>query len=505
MRVRNASWSIIAITAIVGSMMGTAPATEPAADALNLQQAAVPNALIPVKATTHLEFLKRSIDGVPHTFALLGSRDRSVGSGAWTSPGAGLNIIDLTDPTNPTSTTPSPRFIQNVPCVTDNVDIAPVNVELTIPQYNAADPAQPIPVTYDQIVAISSNDSTSCVNVKDPNGVVIKYANGTTAKAGAVSFVGIRKTPAAGAVLTADWLGSPVLKPEGTKFTWTKIAHTVVPHPSRPIVYTGNQELGTRSPTVEVIDLSAWPPVVRVAPVNGAGAGPHDITFSPDGTRAFASSVTESFIWDTSGDKVFAPALISVLATPGLKLHHEGILHPDQRHLLVVDEFVATSSNGAVTATPQCPGGGVHVMDLGDARALEAAPVQVGTFFANDQSFIGADRDLEAIDRGDAPQAIADDAVAIGCTAHEYTISPDGRWMPIAWFGAGVRLFDLTSLQAADALPAPTPVNVTEFGHYKAPHTDVWAAKVRAEFPGYIFVSDSSRGFETLQVTGTLP
>ncbi len=501
MHARKTAWSLAAIVGVTCSLlMGPAPAAEPAAEALNVEQAQVPNALTPLKSATHLEFLRRPINGAPHTFALLGSRDLTDTSGGWVQPGAGLNIFDLTDPANPSSDVPAPRFIQNVPCVTDNLDSAAVTVDVTVPMLDADGAV--VTRDYDQIVAVSSNDIPGCALVKHPNGTDVKYADGKAAKGAAVAFIGIRKTPADGAVLSADWLGSPVKTTTGARYTWTKMAHTVVPHPTRPIVYVASQNIPDRPNTVEILDLSAWPPVARSAPLAGTGAAPHDITFSPDGNRAYVSSINASFIWDTSGAKVFAPTLITTLVAPGLKLHHEANLHPNKRHLLVVDEFVATSSNGQVTATPNCPGGGVHVFDLGPDAVLEAAPVQVGAFFSADTSITGREH-LESLPDSDDPAETVEDSLEIGCTAHEFTMAPNGRWMPIGWMGSGVRVFDLTSLGAAAGLPAPSPVAVSEFGHYKAPGTNVWAAKVLPEFPTYIFASDSKRGFEVLHVTST--
>jgi hypothetical protein len=502
---RTFTVSLVAIASVAASLAGARVTAAPSdADALNVTlvsglKCSGPGGLADCAITrgTHLEFMTRVVDGATHVFALEGSRDLDKTTG-WDTPGGGLNIIDITDPTVPT-------FVTNVPCRTDNLDIAAVTFD---------DPAtQPLVngVRYDTVFALASNDTGTGCSVL-PRGVTdAKLA----VKGNSVQFAGIR----AGARLVpgtqeVDFLGggkkTPVapLLPDGKPFTaWAqKFAHTVVKWPGGPIVYADNQNVQTdrQAPTIEIIDLHGlvvndaagqpqWHPVVRSLPLTNTAVGPHDITFSPDGSRAFVSSINESFIWDTTDP--LAPKLVSALAAPGLKIHHEGTLAPDGRHLLVVDEFVATSSNGTVTATPQCPGGGVHVFDLGDHRAYEAAPPQVGAFFADDVSNVTQVPDTNDV-QGTAPKA-----VEVGCTAHEFTISPDGKWMPIAWFGAGLRIFDLTDFSRANAAAAPSPVIVPEVGHYKSPGINVWAAKVHPLLGNYVFTSDEFSGFSVFKYT----
>ena len=484
-----------AIALMFSAVLASGPAG--AVDASGVEfvtQISIPN-------STHLEFMTRTVGGQPHVFALQGSRDTSL-TGGWDTPAGGLNIIDITNPD-------SPVFVTNVPCKTDNLDIATTYFPnpLTRPVVNG--------ITYDTIFSLASNNQgTGCL--------VTPRGGGTPIRGNAVQFAGIR----AGAELVPgttalDFLGGRVqgcpalplpcgnspaypVDPSGARFTtWnTKFAHTVVAHPTLPVVYASNQELGTRNPTVEVIDLNGivlsddnWHPVVRSVGILPPSSGPHDITFSPDGKRAYVSSITTSAVLDTTNP--IAPGFISTLVAPGLKIHHEGVLHPNGRHLLVVDEFVSTSSGG----TPQCPGGGVHVMDLGapspvdGTNLLERAPVQAGVFLIPDASTVGLDQ-VDPNNPNGAPTAL----LRAPCTAHEYTIAADGSWTPMAWFGAGIRILDLSDLNAAAATPAPRPVVVREVGHYKTPTSSVWAAKVRPEFPHHVFVSDEFEGFQVYRV-----
>jgi hypothetical protein len=235
-------------------------------------------------------------------------------------------------------------------------------------------------------------------------------------------------------------------------------------------VYVASQRLADRTPSVEIVDLAVWPPVATSVELPPTGVSPHDITFHPDGDRAYVSSINLSFVWDTTDAR--NPVSISVMGDPGLRVHHEAVLHPNGRHLFIVDEFVNTTTGGVGV----CPGGNVHVFDLGPDHAFELAPVPVGRFFANDVSTPVLD---------EAPE------IDIGCTAHEFNFPPDGTWMPIGWTGAGTRVFDLSSVVAAGELPAATPVVVTETAYHVPFLTDAYASKMHPNLPGYIFVSDT--------------
>lgn len=427
---------------------------------------------------THLEFFTRTIDGVERTFGMAGSRSDLFADVANNIGGGGLNIIDLTVPT-------TPDLIANIPCRNTGGAVDSAYVPLATPR--TAPPTDPsfAGVTYDGFIVISSNDGR-------PANCKIAYPSGPTRQGGGMSFIGVRQTPRAGETVSFDWFGNNAVTTAGAPvgITWFgngPAAHTVVASPTAPVVYGANQMVGDRTPTVEIADLSQFPPVVRQVALPATGVGPHDITFSPDGKRAYASSVNASFIWDTTNP--LNPVTLTTLTSPNLKIHHETVLHPDGRHLIIVDEFVAASGAGN---NPQCPGGGLHIFDMGPDRSLELAPVLVGQFYANDLSTPGLDITTPTEPKPD---------LEVACTAHEYSISDDGTWMPMAWMGAGARALDLSSLVAAATQPVPTPVVITELGYYVAPHTDVWAAKVHRNTGDYVFVTDTAGYFRVLRRT----
>lgn len=427
---------------------------------------------------THLEFFTRTIDGVERTFGMAGSRSALFADVANNVGGGGLNIIELSD-------LEAPDLIANIPCRNTGGAVDSAYVPLSTPR-TVTDVSFGT-VTYDAFIVIASNDGA-------PANCKISYpVGGVTRKGGGMSFIGVRQTPRAGERVSFDWFGNNAVSfatglPVGVAwFNNGPAVHTVVASPTAPVVYGANQNLGDRTPTVEVADLSQFPPVVRQVALPATGVGPHDITFSPDGTRAYASSINATFIWDTTDP--LNPVTLTTITSPNLKIHHEAVLHPDGRHLIVVDEFVAASGAGN---NPQCPGGGLHIFDMGPDRTLELAPVLVGQFYANDLSTPGLDITTPTEPKPD---------LEVACTAHEYSISPDGTWMPIAWMGAGARALDLSQLVTAATLPVPTPVVITELGYYVESHTDVWAAKVHRNLPGFIFVTDTSGYFRVLRRT----
>lgn len=472
----------ISITS-VALVFGMGPASADAARSAAMEEVAA----LPLPGATHLEFFTRTIDGVERTFAMAGSRSALLANTETQTGGGGLNIFEVTDEENPV-------LIRNIECRNTGGAVDSAYVSLDPPRDLDGDG-----VLYDGLIAIASNDPVVASNCRlNGEGIPAAKAAGGVQGRG-LSVIAVRQTARLGETLTFKWYGGDILKAApgttpavgcGGCFDWATVggpaAHTVVPHPSLPIWYSGNQVLGDRSPTVEVTDARVWPPVTRSVALPPTGVGPHDITFSPDGTRAFASSINATFIWDTTDPA--NPVTLTALTSPNLKIHHEAVLHPNGRHVIIVDESVATSGAGN---NPQCPGGGLHIFDLGPDRSLELTPVLVGQFYADDLSTPGVTLSTTPPTHN----------IDVACTAHEYSIAPDGNSMPMAWMGAGVRLLDTSSLNAAAALAVPTPVVITELGYYVAEKSDVWAAKVHANTGEYVFVTDSSGWFRVLRPT----
>jgi hypothetical protein len=414
---------LVSVVSIVGV---AAPAAAPAESAeSNLEF--VTN--VPFGRGTHLEFMER--DG--RTYALAGSEDGSHG---------GLFIVDVTDGENPVLT-------GHARCPSGgNMDIA------SFPERNLL------------VTTIDANFSGSTGT-----------ARGCT----------VPSTPGYKAFFTQDLvfidatdLTNPVVLGTPSSLPALKGIHTIVRHPTEPIAYLSNQETPDRGPVLSILDLSDPDPTkARAVHVDmpKVGSGPHDITFNADGTRAYVSAVTASYILDTTNP--FAPTVVAHIVDPMINIHHEAILAPNGRHLFIIDELSGAAVN------PQCPGGGVHIYDL----TVEAAPVKVGVFFATDTSNY-----LDVIASGDPELPV--------CTAHEGNFSADGTRLILGWYRGGARVFD-TSAVMNQSLPPGAPVlQVSEVGFATRGGAELWAAKAHPNVPGYAFGTNQHAGLDVFRVTG---
>lgn len=409
---------IAIVLAAVAMIAGFAPPTtaHEVVSAANMETVADFHIPNPV----HMEFLVR--DG--RTYALVGSR-------APTASGGGLYIVDVTDPANPVRT-------GYVPCGQENNDPA---------------------VSADGTVVVITSNSGGCP-VPPPRLPAYHASN-----------------RGYGIVDITD-LGAPVLLGTPVGLGVPAGVHTAQFHPVEKVAYLSTQELATRAPTIEILDLRGATPQLVHWPALPVGSAPHDITFNPSGTRAYVSAVTTTYILDTTNP--INPTLVSLVHSPLINIHHEALLTPNGRYLAVVDEQA-----GAI-ANPQCPGGGVHVFDLYDERL----PVPVGAFFAQDfRTMPESDGHLEPID---IPE----------CTAHEGNFTPDGKTLTVGWYNAGGRVFDTTALTALDTPPfAPVGFLVTEVAHYQTRGPYAWAAKTHPNVPGHVFISNSSGALEVARLT----
>lgn len=277
-------------------------------------------------------------------------------------------------------------------------------------------------------------------------------------------------------------------------------SHNATVHPNGMWLYNSNQDLLPKTPIngqsvyrIEVFSLAdlANPTKVFEVPLS-TGTGPHDITFSADGTRAYVAAISHTVILDTSN--AAAPAVIGVIEDPSVSIHHQAdpIDLDGRRFLVVSDELI-----GVIEGSVACPGGGLHIYDV--TGALERTPVKVGYF---------------AI-----PQVAPPGQSHARCTAHVFRAYPDQGIMTIAWYGAGVRVLDINGLVGASAGLDPNiggslGAGMKEVGSFFFLETETqvgsqtWAAKVHrfaADGSAYIFANDLDRGFDVYRWDGTSP
>lgn len=398
----------LAVLISLATLALPAPASA-GSDMLNMQFVA----RVPYASSSHLELMVRDVGGVPHTYAFLGSRGGT---------GVGLRIIDVTNPE-------SPVLVGHVPCAQSPNDT---------------------PIASDGSISIVGDDSGGPCQAPAP---APRYQQ-------AVNDYG---------VVDLTDLSNPRLLGTPLPTANLKGIHTAVFHPSQKLAYLANQELPSAAPTMWIADFRSPPGGSAVQLTSYAlprlGVGPHDITFKPDGTRAYVSSIDATHVLDTTNPT--APVLISTIVDATINIHHEAFVTPNGRYLVIIDEQAGGIGNGT------CPGGGVHVYDM----AVEQAPVPVGVFFANDT------RPLPGV-----------------CTAHEGNFSADGTRLTLGWYNGGVRVFDTSVLTADNPPGAPVGFLVTEVAH-AVPGSAFWSAKTHPNLPGYVFASNMSAGFEVYRLT----
>jgi hypothetical protein len=113
---------------------------------------------------------------------------------------------------------------------------------------------------------------------------------------------------------------------------------------------------------------------------------------------------------------------------------------------------------------------------------------------------------------------------ASGCTSHVLRMHPDEKIMTIAWYGAGVRVLDISGLVGASVSVqrigygysgqgidvsqkvgvGSTGAGIKELGWYQFPDSDTWSAKTNRIAPDgsfYLFANDIKRGFDVYRYT----
>lgn len=415
-------------------LAAVSPAAASVAEAQKLELVAN----VPYLGGTHLSFVQKVVAGVTRTYALAGAAD-------------GLRIVDVTP--DGTGAIPLPLGVTFRACAQgpNDVGVSPDGNTLLL--------------NVDSNFSGAASKATGCTVPGAPAGY------GRIFDVGLVDITDIA---------APKILGTPLKRPDGSTWPALKGVHTTEFVPGHRIAYLSTQETPDRTglSIMPILDLRGAAPDVKLTQVLPVGSSPHDITFSADGTRAYVAAVTATYVLDTT-DPMNPTGPLAVIADPAISIHHESFLTPNGRYLLIVDEQA-----GAITNV-QCPGGGVHVYDLGPNGEAEAAPVKVGVFFADDTRTV-ASANLPA------------------CTAHEGGFSADGRTLSLGWYDAGTRIFDIGALDGSAALGDPVGLEVTEVAFLRPTVAETWVAKTHPAVPGYVFANDAKRGFDVYRITAPL-
>ena len=269
-------------------------------------------------------------------------------------------------------------------------------------------------------------------------------------------------------------------------------SHNMTIHPSGDYLYNSNSDLltGGPDPKVTIFDVSvpSSPRKVQDFPLpfvpTSLGSEAHDITFSPDGDRAYVAAISQTLVLDTTDPE--RPRQLSQIVDPAVNVAHQSdpitVRRKDgtERTLLIV-----TDERAGAAASAECPGGGLHVYDV--TGPLEQRPAKIGAWF------IDAFR-------------VQDGAT---CTSHVLRVYPEQQMMTIAWYAQGVRVLDLSGLAEATGGPATLAfgdgIGMREVGSYVLSDSDTWSFKTnRIETDGsfYGYGNDLVRGFDVYRFDG---
>ncbi len=247
-----------------------------------------------------------------------------------------------------------------------------------------------------------------------------------------------------------------------TQETATGGSHTIEMQGTAPIAYI----VTALDPRLEIVDFST-PEAPEIVGTLETLGNPHAFRVSDDGTRGYsAGSFMQTLSIHDLSDP-YNPVPIGVSAAPRNLYTHEALPAHGKDFVLVMDEggFDPGYDSG------YCPGTGFWLYDL----TVENSPVPLSYTVADIDGQTGTDG------TGSGPTA---------CAVHYGNINHSDDTLTVAYYGAGVRVFDLSD-----------PLDPNEVGAMMFADSDVWTAKSYRD-GRYVFVSDLSRGFEVYEWTG---
>lgn len=250
-------------------------------------------------------------------------------------------------------------------------------------------------------------------------------------------------------------------------------AHTATAHPTKPFVWIATGDLpgavagagGLGFNHIPIVDLTD-PDEPEVTTVQVRLGGPHNVEFSPDGTRAYVANENHHEIWDTTDPG--NPVLISdTTVNSGTYAH--GAWGTTPNDIMVTNNESLAIGGFFVAGSGVCPGEGLTFYDVAGDNA--ANPIPLGYF---------------------VPPLVGRTPDARACTSHFGNIAPSARVMTVAWYIGGARVVDFSN-----------PSMPVEVGHAVMADAEAWSAKT---YKGpYLYVGDIVRGFDVFRWTGDGP
>jgi hypothetical protein len=403
---------------------------------------------------TDIEFARLKHKGKVRDFALAGSYDN------------GLQIVDVSDPANPT-------LVGRYDCGISQGDVQVFarngRTYATYTMDAGYDLQEESQCVRDAKALGLFQPTTSHPLDLDPIGMLLpEYAYG---RPGIGTYIVDVTNPAK--PTTVSFVGVP------------KGSHNQTVHPSGEWLYNSNSQLYTTAANagIEVYDIRDFArprlaAVLDLPPVPGLGSESHDITFDETGDRAYSAALSQTVVIDTT--VVDRPEIISVIVDHTINVHHQStkVTLTDEnlgvtRDFLFIEDELA----GAAGFDP-CPSGGLHVYDV--TGPLEAAPLKVGYWNIADLRY-----------------PTAEGKVGERCTMHVFQVHPEAGILTAAFYNGGVRVVDISSIVGV-AL-GDVGVGMREIGHARFEDSSTWAAKTpRIEPDGsfHLFGNDLQRGLD---------
>lgn len=240
-------------------------------------------------------------------------------------------------------------------------------------------------------------------------------------------------------------------------------SHTITPYPGTDLLYINGGGLYGEPVTIVDTKDPAKPEVVGT--FDAPPLGCHDMSFriTKDSRLGFCAGEGQVTIFDVSDP--LAPSVVSVIANPLIQFGHYALASPDGEVLVIDDEaFVAHEC-----VSGQSPTGAAWFYDISDPTK----PVLAGRY---------------AIGRGAAPVGTDPGWTQSWCTSHHYNFVPGTRKLVISWFTGGTSVLDLSDPAAAEEIAYYQPSDAVAYtSHY---------------FGGRVFINDSLRGLEVLEIKG---
>ncbi|HVL95594.1 MAG TPA: hypothetical protein VM266_07005 [Solirubrobacteraceae bacterium] len=354
--------------------------------------------------------------------AVLGNLDQGTGPNA--EPNGGFRLMDISEPARP-------RLITRWKCPGDQSDVS-IWKDLVIlsadkPTKERCGAAEP-----------ASWEGIRVVSIKDPADPRIvatvptrcgSHTN-TTIRDGGRLLVYVLSYPLAGRYNPADKMVPRAAGGPGCN----AVDHGVISVVEVPL---------SNPSAARVVSTPSVAPTI----------GCHDVTVFEGRELAAAACLTETQIWDLSGDPARPEVIAHIENPPGLNLSHSTAFSNDGRTLVVGDELGgAAASPGCVTDDKRYVSGGLFFFDVAGARSR--APRLVGNY--------------------KLPQAQA----SLFCTAHQFNVVPlrsDRDVLVSSWYTGATSVLDFTNPADPRQIAWYVPRNPTTPDRQES-HAATWAS-----------------------------